>query len=167
MDKKQKNEIERAINFVEELSWLIESKKNMRLKEVPDLLRTLLEQNDDNISKELPLNFSSENNNIRYLIGMLPELFLDNNLFPTNKDIISFSEEVLKINITRKEKRTKYELIGLIVCETSKLNDMELQGLVCALQLIINDNEKMNFIKQNIKHDGFSWNKAIQYITGV
>ena len=167
MDKKQKNEIERAINFVEELSWLIESKKNVRLKEVPELLRNLLEQNDNNINKGLPLSLNGENNNIRSLIGMLPELFLDNNLFPSNKDIIVFSEEVLKINITRKEKRSKYELIGLIVCETSKLNDLELQGLVCALQLVINDNEKMNIIKQKIKNDGFSWNKAIQYITGV
>ena len=166
MDKKQKNEIERAINFVEELSWLIESKKNVRLKEVPDILRTLLEKNDSDLYKGSPLNFGG-GNNIRSLIGILPELFLDNNLFPSNKDIIDFSEEVLKINITRKEKRSKYELIGLIVCETSKLNDTELQDLVCALQVIVNDNEKMNFIKQNIKHDGFSWNKAIQYITGV
>lgn len=165
MDKKQKNEIEKAINFVEELSWLIESKKNVRLKEIPDLLRNLLEKNESAANGELSL--SLDGNSIRSLIGILPELFLDNNLFKTNNDIIIFSEEVLKINITRKEKRSKYELIGLIVCETSKLNNKELQGLVCALQVIISDNDKMNYLKQNINHDGFSWNKAIQYITGV
>ncbi|MBK7959205.1 MAG: hypothetical protein IPK03_14605 [Bacteroidetes bacterium] len=46
MEISKKNKINKAINFIEELNWLLDSKKGLDLKEIPILLRELLNQED-------------------------------------------------------------------------------------------------------------------------
>ena len=53
--------------------------------------------------------------NISALVGCLPNLFLDLDLFKTNADIAEFADAVLKIKISRFEKKSRFEIIGIVV----------------------------------------------------
>ncbi|MFW5437858.1 hypothetical protein [Paenibacillus apiarius] len=162
LDKKKRTEINRAIDLFEELIWLIDSKKNIRLKEVPGNLRTLLDSPESN---NVSQKYKSSNPNIHFLIGTLPRLFKDEGLFPNNSSIANFAEEILNINVTRPEKRSKYELIGLIVCETDNLSDDQLIELVKALSRITGDGDSLTKLKEKKNKDNFSWNEAIKSLT--
>jgi hypothetical protein len=162
IDQNKRKKITQAINLVEELSWLLDSKKNIDLKEIPSLLRNLLDGNSSLSGND---KFSSPNPNKNYLIGVLPNLFQDNDLFKTNIDLADFAETILKIPVNRAEKRSRYELIGLIVCEVTNLNESDLPNLVDALSKIAGSNEKLKQIKEAKKKANFSWNEAIKILS--
>jgi hypothetical protein len=149
-----------AIDFLEELSWLLESKKNLKLNEIPTILRNKL-LTSSNVTKSAE-KYVSPNPNIHYLIGVLPRLFQDPKLFSKNEEIADFAVEVLGIQISRIEKRSKYELIGLIVCEANTLNDKELENLVGSLAVITGSSEKINLMAKEKSLVGFSWNETIR-----
>ncbi len=161
IDINEKSKIIKAIKFVEELSWVLDSKKSVNLKDVPMLLRNLLETES---ALPVPEKYSSSNPNKNYLIGILPNLFQDNVLFKSNLDLAEFAENILKIPVPRAEKRSKYELIGLIVCEITKLNDADLTNLVEALSVITGSKQKLKQIKAAKKQANFSWNDAIKIL---
>ena len=103
----------------------------------------------------------SPNPNKHFLIGVLPKLFQDSRLFPTNESIKNFAEDILRINISRFGKRSKYELIGLIVCQTESLSDVNLSKLVTALSQITGNEEKLNKIREERQKINFSWNETM------
>ncbi len=162
MDKKEINELEKALDFFEEITWLLD-RKNFKLNGKPEMLRRILHNQVD--SDLANINFADNESDIQQLIGILPGLFQDLDLFPTNKLIVSFAEELLHINIKRGEKRSRYELIGFIVCETSQLSNSQLQDLVAKLKEIIRNSEKMNSMKKAAKSEDFSWNETIRILT--
>lgn len=120
--------INKLIIFVEELVWLLKSTKINELQDAVYSIRNEMYnyKNVKTISKE----YSPSNPNKSYLIGVLPGLFQDSSLFSKNEDIADFANEALGIRISRVEKRSKYELIGLVVCEATELNDEKLNSLV-------------------------------------
>ena len=158
----RKQKIRQAIDFIEELSWLLESKKSLDLKNVPNLLREAIGTDSD--LDAVAGQYASPDPNKHFLIGVLPRLFQDQKLFPTNEDIADFGRSVLNLAVTRYDKRSKYELIGLIVCETNNLNDEGLSDLVRALANITGSRDKIDRIIQAKKEGSFSWNEAIQRI---
>lgn len=166
MNIKQKNEILKSIDFLEELIWLMDSKKNLKIKDIPKNLRELI-KNPELHDIQVATEYKSTNPNIHFLIGILPRLFKDESIFPTNHSITNFAESVLGINISRQDKRSKYELIGLIICETDSLTDSKLKNLVEALSKIITNDEQLNRIKENQSNNNFSWNETIQELSGV
>ena len=101
MDKKEINELEKALDFFEEITWLLD-RKNFKLNGKPEMLRRILHNQVD--SDLANINFADNESDIQQLIGILPGLFQDLDLFPTNKLIVSFAEELLHINIKRGEK---------------------------------------------------------------
>lgn len=156
MDKASEKKLSQAINLIEELSWLLDS-KSIKLKDVPNVLRNnLISGKSSSVSR-----YNSINPNKNFLIGVLPNLFQDLELFKTNNDLIEFANVVLRISISRAEKRSRYELIGLIVCEVRNLNDHNLNVLVEALDTLTNSEEKLKKFKENRKKANFSWNDAI------
>lgn len=152
--------IKYAIDFIEELSWLLDSKRKLKLSEIPDILR--FQMLADNSMITAANKYASPNPNIHYLIGVLPRLFQDTKLFPKNEDIGSFARDVLGIDVSRVEKRSKYELIGLIVCECNDLNDSKLEDMVTALYAITSSSDKISKFAEAKKHTGFSWNETIR-----
>lgn len=158
MEKNRGKKLSQAINLIEELSWLLESNNQIKLKEIPDLLRNSLEKNSNNVISN---KYNSVNPNKNFLIGILPNLFQDVELFKTNGDLIEFATTVLKIPISRAEKRSRYELIGLIVCDVRKLNDFDLEILVEALTTLTNNEEKLIKFKESKQKSNFTWNEAI------
>ena len=159
LDNIKRRKILQAINFIEELSWLFSNHSKIDTKEVPFLLRNLLESNDDS---SITSKYSSTNKNKNFLIGILPNLFQDSDLFKSNLDLSDFGSSALKITITRPEKRSRYELIGLIICKIAALNDSELLLIVNALSQIAGDEEKMKQLEEAKKDINFSWNETIQ-----
>lgn len=156
----EETKVKYAIDFLEELSWLLESKKNIKLSEMPNILRDrLCSSNQTTLTAE---KHATPNPNIHYLIGILPRLFQDVTLFAKNDDIAEFAEEVLGIDISRVGKRSKYELIGLIVCETSSLDDKKLDNLVNALAIITKSKNKIELMAKERESIGFSWNETIR-----
>jgi hypothetical protein len=162
IDQNKKRKTQQAINFIEELAWLFDAKKNIDLKELPLTLRNILENNS---SIPVSAKYESPNPNKNYLIGILPNLFQDVDLFKTNSDLSDFAESILKIEINRSEKRSRYELIGLIVCEVVNLDESKLTNLVDSLASITGSKEKLKQFKEAKKRANFSWNDAIQQLS--
>ncbi|GLT24596.1 hypothetical protein GCM10007933_40830 [Zoogloea oryzae] len=159
-DVLDETKIKYAIDFIEELSWLLESKKKLNLSEIPKLLRdSLISGKEETGAAD---KYVSPNPNIHYLIGVLPRLFQDEMLFSRNEEIAEFANEVLGIAISRVEKRSKYELIGLIVCEANSLDDEKLASLVSSLTEITGSSEKLSLMVREKKSTGFSWNETIR-----
>lgn len=156
MDKNKRNKINDVANFIEELSWLLDKKKNLSLKEVSSYIRDL----NDN-SNSFPKLRKDENRHSRFLVGILPSLFLDEELFKSRDEILDFAEMVLELPISRAGKRSRTEYIGWIVCEVAKMNDIKLENLVGDLGNIIGDDFKMKEMKRAKKEPNFSWNDTI------
>ena len=97
----------------------------------------------------------------QYLVGVLPKLFQDKELFSNKEDIIDFSEVVLGLHLSRAAKRSRIEYIGMIVCEVSNSNIEQLSRLVEALEIIIGNENQMQIIKSARKEPNFSWNETI------
>ena len=158
-----KKKVQQAINFIEELSWLINSKNTLDLKEIPALLRSLTIENTSGIAKK----YSSKNQNKNALVGVLPNLFLDTELFAVNADIAEFSKTILKIEIPRFDKKSRFEIIGLIVCEVPKLNDNDLEVLVNAIEKLTGDIDKLKKLRAEKQKANFSWNQTIQELNNL
>jgi len=147
LDNSNKKKVQQAINFIEELSWLVNSKNVPDLKEIPNLIRSVISDNTSNIARK----YSSKNQNKNSLVGVLPNLFLDLELFKSNGDIADFSLSVLKIEIPRFEKRSRFEIIGLIVCEVFSLEDKELEVLVNAIEELTGEKDKLKKVRTKSK----------------
>lgn len=151
-----KKKLLQALNFIEELNWLVESKSSNSIKELLNLLQKIV-NSQDIISEQSVSNISA-------LVGCLPNLFLDLDLFKTNADIAEFADAVLKIKISRFEKKSRFEIIGIVVCEVPKLKESELTSLVIALNELTNNSDELKRVKQNKIGNNFSWNETIQYL---
>jgi len=163
MNKDRMKALKITIRFIEELSWLFETNKNLDLKKALIELENVV--NDSNAVQNLAKEYQSPNPNKHFLIGVLPKLFQDIRLFPVNESIAKFAKEVLEIKVSRYEKRSKYELIGMIVCKTEELSDSKLENLVAALTQITGNDEKIQAIQKERETINFSWNETIQKLT--
>lgn len=159
-DLSDDTKVKHAIDFIEEISWLLESKRKLQLSDIPDILRSQMSTNS--LVADAANKYASPNPNIHYLIGVLPRLFQDRKLFPKNEDIASFAKDVLGVAISRVEKRSKYELIGMVVCECNELDDSKLDEMVSALAVISGNSEKISQFAEERNETGFSWNETIR-----
>lgn len=152
----------KVLNFLEELSWFLDSRKNLDLKEVINELKDSLD-NENKI--KFASGYQSSNPNIHFLTGALPRLFIDKKLFPDNETIIRFAKEVLNIDVSSRAKRSRHEIIGRIVCETESLSDNKLSTLVKSLHKITSNEFKMKKMREVRKDINFSWNETIQMLS--
>lgn len=157
MNDINKKDLLQIANFIEELSWLIKSKKNISLENMSNTIRNIY------FDKAPIINLNKDSSfEVKRLVGILPFLFQDKDLFSTNKDIIEFAENLFGIYISRHDKRSRYELIGLIVTEIAKLKDNNnIIKVIDTLSELTNDNEKLSVIKKEKKNIDFSWNETI------
>jgi hypothetical protein len=147
--------------FLEELFWVLSANSNIDFRAVVDNIDVLT----GNASDPRLAKYVSKNPNIHFLVGTLPIIFSDEKYFPTNEDITEFALEALNLPISRWEKRSRYELIGLVVCETAKLNDQRLVKLVDVLSKILTDDPNALGIFQSRKANKLSWNEVIQRLS--
>jgi len=148
-----KTNLSQTANFIEEFAWFLQSKKNINLEEAAQILRDL--------SSNGKVNGSTPPSKANELVGILPFLFQDKDLFKQNKDIIDFTQELFGIKITRPNKRSRYELIGLVVTAVSNLDSQNLEKVIDALSSLSGDSKKLKEIKKAKNDINFSWNDAI------
>ncbi len=105
--------------------------------------------------------YQSADPNKHFLIGALPRLLLDRNLFPSNDDIVDFATSALRLEM-KVEKRARFEIIGKIVCETDDLDEKQLTDLVRALEKLVGDEATIADMVRRKKSGSFSWNETLQ-----
>jgi hypothetical protein len=156
----KKSDLNKFRRFIEELTWLMDSYSDLDIKSAIRLLENRMDEPIE--AKEAFGSFQSTNPNKHFLVGVLPRLFTDRALFPSNDDIAQFAQVILNIDIPHYHKRSKLEIIGHIVCQTNKLNDEGLTKLVKALGKISGDDKKKKEVAKKRKLENFGWNAIIQ-----
>ncbi|HMM31772.1 MAG TPA: hypothetical protein PKB13_08340 [Clostridia bacterium] len=163
--RKMNSEHERQqfLNFFEELSWLLDSKKEINFKNASKFLKEYR-----NILAHETITSDRESNEFN-LIGVLPSLLKDGEIFQTNSQLVQFAEEVLALNIPRWEKKSRNEIIGLIVCEVEDVNKERLDTLAQWACNILNNKSQVRDMQSKAKTSGhlFSWNETIQKLVGT
>jgi len=145
----------RVVDFIEELAWLLDSYYT------PEFGHDLSWfARSGKLSASDSEEFTPANPNIAFLVGALPGLFMNRRLFPRNEDIANFAEKVLKLNVTRTEKRSQYELVGLIVCEVLRVDDSKLSAVVRELKQYVSTKGPKR------ARDAMGWNEVIRHLTG-
>lgn len=112
-------------------------------------------------SSAVARSYQSADPNKHFLIGSLPRLLLDKELFPTNDDIVDFAKAALRIEM-KVEKRARPDIIGKIVCETDTLDEQQLTDLVRALERLVGNRERIAVMVEKKKTGSFSWNETLQ-----
>jgi len=139
--------------FIEELSWLLATYNDVDFKNIPKILEK------SNKSVDTPSGYNQDSIE---LLGSLPALFMDDEIFSSNKDIAEFSLHALGVSIPRWEKKSKYELIGHIVCNAKMLDHARLKRLCNSVQKLSDQRSvERQDIKEQIK-SGLSWNEVIE-----
>lgn len=160
--KREKNEqnVDKFLNFAEELSWLLDNYKGLKIEETVLHIKNMINNDEISFFKE---DFGyKKHKSIRSLVGIFPELFQNKSLFPTNQSIIEFANEVLQMNINPFKNRSKTEIIGEIVCTTYNLTETEVEKVVNALNKMVDNENIVKSVKEMKNEDTFSWNEIIQ-----
>lgn len=149
---KQNNKEKRILNFMQELSWLTENYKDIYIKDIYSLLKNIKEDN---------VKTGKLRKDTKSLVGVLPSIFQDKELFPKKEDILEFAKQELGIELSLQSKRSKIEYIGTILCMVSNENSGKLERLVDALDILLNNESKIAEVKKHRQEPNFSWNETI------
>lgn len=158
---KRINTLQKASMIIEDLQLLINSQKMNVLEDALEILVRSANQIDG--QSELSLHYESKDPNKHFLIGVLPRLFQDKDLFPINDDIVEFATSALGIFISKSSrKRSRYEIIGNVICEVEILDEKKFTTLVMALEKLVGNKEIIEKTIERKKLGDFSWNEMIQ-----
>jgi hypothetical protein len=79
--------------FLEELSWVLNSYSNLDFRAIPDFIK---HGNGDAVPRPRNLEtYASKNPNIHFLVGVLPVIFSNDQIFPSNEHIAEFGSSAL------------------------------------------------------------------------
>lgn len=156
--------LKKASMALEEFVWSLRGSKLDTLADAAELLSLLAQERE--IEPHIAKTHKSRDANKHFLIGVLPRLFQDRSLFPQNEDIVDFAASALRLNMSRSEKRSRYEIIGKVICETDTLDEQQLTDLVKALEILSGNTDKLELMAEKKKSGSFSWNETIQEIIG-
>ena len=160
----EKVESEQLLNFFEELCWLLDTNNSINFKNASKILRNY--RNEITYGNN-EVGFARSNATYK-LIGVLPSLLKDIDLFENNFQLVKFALEVLSLNITRWEKRSRNEIIGLIICEVEEVNKKRLDILAKWVACILQNKKQVKVMQRHAEQEGhlFSWNDTIQKLFG-
>lgn len=168
MSRLSKKELKDLLNLMEELSWVVSKYKSVDFKSVQNNLVSLIsEQNEYDKGLTNFKRYRDKDSNKNYLIGVLPKFFQDKELFGKNLDLAEFAE-CLGIFLNNPEKKSRYEIIGTMLCTISEMDERSLEQFVNAIDLLLGNDNLLNDIKSLKKNDQFSynWNEVIKVLSG-
>jgi len=148
MSKPTSKELKSFLNLIEEFSWVTEKFSKI----------------DKNKLKEI-INGSEDVDDKGYLIGYLPRILLDKELFLKNKDISDFAV-LLGVDINPKSNRSRNEMIGTIVCEIQEGINVDTKKVYKIIESLVDNDSLLNKIKIDKKNSGgeYDWNVVIRNI---
>lgn len=158
----------KVLRFIEELSWLLDRYGDVDLRatsrELLQINKSPAPTGKNAVTPSAFEGFAPSNPNKMVLVGVLPGMFTDETLFPSNEDIAEFAENVLEVRIPRWDKKSKFELIGHIACNTSIADDAKLCQIASALKrMSTNDTQAKNIIETG-RREKKNWNEIIQQL---
>lgn len=145
--------------FVEELSWLLASYEELDFKALGNMSSEFISFSRS--SSDL-LSRSRRPPTVHLLVGILPNFLVDLSLFPANEDIVEFAQSALGIGMTRWQKKSRYELIGQIVCHTNEASPAMLERLMTVLEQATDETSATRKKMASDRRSGRSWNEVIQ-----
>lgn len=156
------DKLKRAALVIEDVMLFSKNLKADSLIAALNTIETIVYARTKSIgSSAVARTYQSGDPNKHFLIGALPRLLLDRNLFPANDDIVDFATSALKLEM-KVEKRARFEIIGKIVCETDDLDERQLTDLVRALEKLVGDEATIADMVKRKKAGSFSWNETLQ-----
>ena len=114
------------------------------LKNVKDELFELLKNDDRGASPD----------KMTELIGILPTILVDKKKFPRNNDLIRFAEKSLNFKFPKGNK-SRSEIIGIIIVEVSKKDDISIEIFLKALKEFLKDDSEIHKEKFHVKQKNF------------
>lgn len=154
-----KQDAVKTTRFLEELSWLFQSHSDTELKSISKALTEAVTQRT---VRQGFSSFASPNPNIHFLVGILPLVLRDESIFSTNGNIAEFAISALGMTMVRWEKKSRFELIGEIVCNAIDLDDGELSKLVEALSVLAGGDASAREVVRKAQSSRGGWNEIIQ-----
>ena len=153
--EKRKNNVNKTMSFLEDLCWLLDAQIEINYSEV---IKVISEIKEGGRYIEKP---STDD-----LIGILPQLLTDKALFTTNKSLAQFSLEVLGIEILNWHKRSRHEMIGVIICKVQESTNVANGISKYVLTNILRNKEEIRKYQKEIEdsNNQFLWNDAIRKI---
>lgn len=168
MNKMSKKELKDLLNLMEEFSWVISKYKTVDFKSVQSNLINIINEQDNYDTNLMSFKrYRDKDSNKNYLIGVLPKFFQDKELFEKNLDLAQFAE-CLGIFLNNPEKKSRYEIIGTMLCNISEMNELSLERFVKAIELLLVNESLLNDIKQmkSIHKNSYNWNEVIKVLSG-
>lgn len=159
--QKKRSDPKELSRFVEELSWLLKTFEDIDFNAL------------SNFSHDMEFFLTSSSRlrkrdgsgrNTAVLVGILPDFLMDSALFPSNEGIVEFADAALGLPITRWQKKSKYEIIGQIVCHT---NDASPNKVRLLSELIEEMQDKRTSLRNAIEMNrgkGQSWGEVIRQL---
>lgn len=158
----------KTLDLVQELVWAIRSRETSELSHGVSYLRNLALHNKPEKRKPEKGSKSSlldRRRDLKAIVGSMSLVLADAELFPSNEDIAKFAKEALRIPISRWEKRSRYEMIGMLVMESINASPARLREVAGLLNKISEESDSMEQIKKSARQTGFSWNEAIRTLS--
>ncbi|MDR1542369.1 MAG: hypothetical protein LBU32_31220 [Clostridiales bacterium] len=109
--KNPERDIMKGLDFFEEFCWLMEAGKKIDFNSAAHFI----EDNREELARGI---FEDKAGKAENLIGELPKLLNDESHFPTSNELASFAKEALGMDLSMD--RSRYEMIGRIVCKASE-----------------------------------------------
>lgn len=156
----------KSLDLLQELIWSIGSRDPRELMTGVSHLRGLaMSEKMGQRKAETKSTSKDRRKDLKALVGSLSLVLADTELFPSNEDIAKFAEEALHISINRWDKRSRYEMIGMLVTESINASPKLLTQVGRLLAKISDESDSMEKIKKSARETGFSWNEAIRSLS--
>ena len=145
--------------FIEEIGWLLKTHENLDFSALADFSHEvdfLLTRNRHSLVSKGSRTQTS------VLVGVLPEFFMDPILFPANEDIVEFAFAALGMEVGRWQKKSRYEIIGQVVCHANEASPARIARLSDLLEVVVDKRTKIRREIEVDRMDGRSWSSVIK-----
>jgi hypothetical protein len=148
-----------GIRFLEEFVWFLRAQRQPIASDLDAIVRNAKSsQGMRLLSKRVGPEVD--------LIGVLPYLLVDTEIFANNEDIVSFCLEVFGVGVPRWQKKSRMELIGFVVTTVATSDKRPGKAVIHALELLTDDSSARAAVSKMRDLGGLSWTKLIDGLTG-
>lgn len=156
--RKKRSDPKELARFVEELSWLLKSFEDIDYNALSNFGRQteFLLSNSEKFRRS-----SSIDQSAIVLVGILPNFLMDTKLFPANEGIVEFAEAALGLSLKRWQKKSRYEIIGQIVCHTNEASPEKIAQLSEIIGEMHDNRTSIRNVIETNREQGRSWSEVI------
>jgi hypothetical protein len=156
--------LKKASIALEDLALALQRVRPDQLMDAIEVMNQVIMTGSPRTQSAVARTYESEDANKRFLIGVLPRLLQDRDLFPSNEDITEFATAVLRLPMTSTAgmKRARHEIIGKVICETDLLDEEKLTLVVMALERLVGNTARLDTMIREKRAGVFSWNETLQ-----